>query len=157
MKRLISLFILLILTICLLTSCASGEEKNTLGKDGQTYKYSEYIERETMEDELIEWFEKYDIRYYDSSKVSEFSNMDLPMPETVVVGFTSCEKMEDVYKYKFESEEELRVYLSAYVVYLMNQDYEIDDLDNNIYAIDDKYYIGMYEEDGDYCFLLMEP
>ena len=129
-----------------------------MGEDSQLYKYSEYIKKEYLEDELLEWFTEYNIRYYDESVVKEFTDFDLPMPETAIADFPSYEKEDGSYVYRFNDSEECRVYLSAYMVYLMNFDYEVKEFTDNIYSINDyEYFIGlMKDEDGKYCFAILE-
>lgn len=130
--------------------------KEVMGEDSQLYKYSEYIKEEYLRDELLEWFRKYNIRYYDESVVEEFIDMDLPKPETAIANYPSYTKEDGSYLYGFDEEEECRVYLSAYVVYLMNFDYEVTDIGDNVYSIDDEYYIGLGKIDGKYCFMIVE-
>lgn len=128
-------------------SAESGEQLN---------KYSEYIDEEYLNNELIEWFSKYNIRYYDESLVKEFIDINLPKPETAIADFPSYMKDDGSYLYGFDDEEECKVYLAAYMVYLMHFDYEVTDLGNNVYSIDDKYYIGLGKIDGKYSFMIME-
>ena len=130
--------------------------KEIMGEDSQLYKYSEYIKEEYLRDELLEWFSEYNIRYYDESVVEEFSDMDLPKPETAIANYPSYMKEDGSYLYGFDEEEECRVYLSAYMVYLMNFDYEVTDIGNNVYSIDNEYYIGLGKIDGKYCFMIVE-
>lgn len=130
--------------------------KEIMEEDSQLYKYSEYIKEEYLRDELLEWFSKYNIRYYDESVVEEFVDMDLPKPETAIANYPSYAKEDGSYLYGFDGEEECRVYLSAYMVYLMNFDYEVTDIGNNVYSIDNEYYIGLGKIDGKYCFMIVE-
>lgn len=127
-----------------------------MGGDSQLYKYSEYIKEEYLKDELLEWFSEYNIHYYDESLVEEFIDMDLPKPETAIADFPNYTKDDGSYLYGFDKEEECRVYLSAYMVYLMHFDYEITNIGNNVYSIDNEYYIGLGKIDGKYCFMIME-
>jgi len=130
--------------------------KELMGEDSQLYKYSEYIKEEYLRDELLDWFSEYNIRYYDESVVEEFIDMDLPKPETAIENYPSYTKKDGSYLYGFDEEEECRVYLSAYMVYLMNFDYEVTDIGNNVYSIDNEYYIGLGKIDGKYCFMIVE-
>lgn len=130
--------------------------KEIMGEDSQLYKYSEYIKEEYLRDELYEWFSEYNIRYYDESVVEEFVDMDLPKPETAIANYPSYTKEDDSYVYGFDEEEECEVYLAAYMVYLMHFDYEVTDIGNNVYSIDDEYYIGLGKIDGKYCFMIVE-
>lgn len=127
-----------------------------MGGDSQLYKYSEYIKEEYLKDELLEWFSEYNISYYDESLVEEFIDMDLPKPETAIADFPNYTKDDGSYLYGFDKEEECRVYLSAYMVYLMHFDYEVTNIGNNVYSIDNEYYIGLGKIDGKYCFMIME-
>lgn len=120
------------------------------------YKYSEYIEREYLEAELLEWYEKYNIRYYKNG-VIEFDDIDLPMPEMSIVDFPSHKIENDAYVYRFYDEETARVFVSAYLVYMMSDDYEVEDLGKGIYVVDEKYYMGFYKDNEAYCFAIMEP
>ena len=122
----------------------------------QIYKYSEYIEEKYLKNELLDWFAEYNIRYYDESLVQKFSDMRLPKPETAIADFPTYTKDEDDYLYGFDNEQECKVYLAAYMVYLMHFDYEVTDLGNNVYSINDKYYIGLGKIDGKYCFMIVE-
>lgn len=127
-----------------------------MGEDSQPYKYSEYIKEDYLRDELLEWFTEYNICYYDESLVEKFSDMDLPKPETAIANFPSYTKDDGSYLYGFDKEEECRVYLAAYMVYLMHFNYEVTELDNNVYSIDNEYYIGLGKIDGEYCFMIVE-
>lgn len=122
----------------------------------QPNKYSEYIDEKYLTNELIEWFVEYNICYFDESLVKKFSDMRLPKPETAIANFPTYTKDGDDYLYGFDNEEECRVYLAAYMVYLMHFDYEVVDLGENVYSIDNKYYIGLGKIDGKYCFMIME-
>ena len=122
----------------------------------QIYKYSEYIEEKYLKNELLDWFDEYNIRYYDESLVQKFGDMTLPKPETAIADFPTYTKDEDDYLYGFDNEEECKVYLAAYMVYLMHFDYEVTDLGNNVYSINDKYYICLGKIDGKYSFMIME-
>ena len=130
--------------------------KEIMGEGSQLYKYSEYIKEDYLKDELLEWFTEYNICYYDESLVEEFTDMDLPKPETAIANYPSYTKEDGSYLYGFDEEEECRVYLSAYMVYLMHFDYEVTELDNNVYSIDDEYYIGLGKIAGKYCFMIVE-
>jgi len=127
-----------------------------MGEDSQLYKYSEYIKKEYLKDELLEWFTEYNIRYYDESLVEEFSNMDLPMPHTAIADYPAYIENDGAYLYGWDDEEECRVYLSAYMVYLMHFDYEVAELGNNVYSIDNEYYIGLGLVDGKYSYMIVE-
>ena len=109
-----------------------------------------------MKNELLDWFDEYNIRYYDESLVQKFGDMTLPKPETAIADFPTYTKDEDDYLYGFDNEEECKVYLAAYMVYLMHFDYEVTDLGNNVYSINDKYYICLGKIDGKYSFMIME-
>lgn len=135
---------------------SSVYQEQELLSSGQEYKYSEYIKEEYLRDELLEWFTEYNIRYYDESLVKEFIDISLPKPETAIADFPSYTKDDGSYIYGFDDEEECKVYLAAYMVYLMHSDYEVTDLGNNVYSIDDKYYIGLGKIDGKYSFMIME-
>ena len=130
--------------------------KDVMGEDSQLYKYSEYIKKEYLKDELLDWFNEYNIRYYDESLVEEFSNMDLPMPHTAIADYPSYTEDDGAYLYGWDNEEECRVYLSAYMVYLMHFDYEVSELGNNVYSIDNEYYIGLGKVDGKYSYMIVE-
>lgn len=121
----------------------------------QIYKYSEYIEEKYLKNELLDWFAEYNIRYYGESLVKKFSDMRLPKPETAIADFPTYTKDGDDYLYGFDNEEECRVYLAAYMVYLMHFNYEVVNLGENVYSIDNKYYIGLGKIDGKYCFMIM--
>jgi hypothetical protein len=134
--------------------CSNQNSAN--GTDSQLYQYSEYINEKLLKNELLDWFAEYNIRYYDESLVKKFSDMRLPKPETAIADFPTYTKDGDDYLYGFDNEEECRVYLAAYMVYLMHFDYEVVDLGENVYSIDNKYYIGLGKIDGKYCFMIME-
>ncbi len=38
----------------------------------------------------------------------------------------------------------------------MHFDYEVTNIGNNVYSIDNEYYIGLGKIDGKYCFIIME-
>ena len=134
--------------------CSNQHSAN--GTDSQLYQYSEYINEKLLKNELLEWFAEYNIRYYDESLVQKFSDIDLPKPETAIAEFPSYTKGDDSYLYGFDDEEECKVYLAAYMVYLMHFDYEATSLGDNVYSIEDKYYIGLGKIDGKYCFMIMK-
>lgn len=160
-KSLIALITISLALLIVLVWIGKGIAVNSVdGNDGEqqkTYEYSDYVNREDMEDELLEWFEKYDIRFYDGAFVDDFPYTNLPKPETIVVGFPSYEMNDDAYIYRFDTDEEVRVFTAAYMVYLMNLDYEVNELNDNVYSIDDEYYFGLGMDDGDYILLIMEP
>lgn len=126
------------------------------GTDSQLYQYSEYINEKFLKNELLDWFTEYNIRYYDESLVKKFSDMRLPTPETAIADFPTYTKDDDSYLYGFDDAEECKVYLAAYMVYLMNFDYEVTDIGNDVYSIDNEYYIGLGKIDGKYCFMIVE-
>lgn len=130
--------------------------KNTLGEDSKLYLYSDYIKKEYLKDELLDWFDKYNIRYYDESLVEKFSNMNLPMPHTAIANYPTYTEDDGAYLYSWDNEEECRVHLSAYMVYLMHFDYEVTDIGNNVYSVNNKYYIGLGNVDGKPSYMILE-
>lgn len=125
-------------------------------ENSQLYKFSDYINEKYLKDELLDWFAEYNIHYYDGAVVREFSDMNLPKPETAIADCPSYIKEDGSYIYAFEKEEECRVYLSAYMVYLMHLDYEVTDIGDNVYSINDEYYIGLGKIEGKFCFMIVE-
>lgn len=122
----------------------------------QLNKYSEYLDEEYLNTELNEWFTEYDICYFDKSLALKFSDMGLPMPETVIADFPTYTKNDDSYLYGFDDEEECRVYLAAYMVYLMHCNYEVTELGDNVYSIDNTYYIGLGKILEKYYFMIVK-
>ncbi|MBQ3182441.1 MAG: DUF5067 domain-containing protein [Clostridia bacterium] len=134
--------------------CSNQHSEND--ENRKIYKFSDYINEKYLKDELLYWFAEYNIHYYDESLVRKFSDMNLPKPETAIADYPSYTKENDSYIYTFDKEEECRVYLSAYMVYLMNLDYEVTDIGDNVYSISNEYYIGLGKVDEKYCFIIVE-
>lgn len=58
-------------------------------ENSQLYKFSDYINEKYLKDELLDWFAEYNIHYYDGAVVREFSDMNLPKPETAIADYPS--------------------------------------------------------------------
>ena len=158
MKKNIMTIIFLLAFVLFFASCENKND-NLNSKENieeKVYEYSEYFERESLESEILAVFEEYNIRFYDRSNIREFSDIGLPKPETVVVDFPTFEKDSDSYLYKFNEEGKLRAYLGAYMVYIMKEDYNVEELQENIYCIDEQYYIGFGKDGEDYIILIMK-
>lgn len=41
------------------------------------------------------------------------------------------------------------------MVYLMHLDYEVTDIGDNVYSINDEYYIGLGKIEGKFCFMIV--